>query len=110
MPIFAGRKLYLSSSALLLGAIVARILALHHAGRGVMASAKAVAMPTQRSRLREFATWHFRRSGHWELVGLVFVALAIGFWVASRRRCEPGLQGVPIVLLCFYVLLLFLIV
>lgn len=110
MPVLARRRLYLTASALFLGAVAARVLALHHAGLGVMASAKALAMPTERSRLREFATSQFRRSGHWDLAGLVLVAFAIGFWIASRRRDEPGPQGVPILLFCFYVLLLFLIV
>jgi hypothetical protein len=106
----ASRKLYLTASALILGAIAAQLLAKHHAGRGMMAMARAAGMPAERSRLREAAAWHVHRSGLWELVGFGFAALAVGSWVASRKRREPGPQGVPLILLCLYVSLLLLIV
>ena len=103
-------KLYLIASALILGAIAAQLFAKDHAGRSVMAMARATSIPLERSRLLEVAAWHGQRSGLWDLFGLGFAALAVGFWVASRRRHEPGLQGVPLVLLCLYMLLLFLFV
>jgi hypothetical protein len=106
----AKRKLYLTASALILGAIAAQLLAKHHAGRGMMAMARAAAMPTERLRVHEAAAWHAHGSGLCDLASLGFAALAVGSFLASRRRREPGRQGVPIALGCLYVLLLLLIV
>ena len=110
MSALAKRKLYLTASALILGAIAAQFLAKHHAGRGMMAMARAAGVPAERFQLQEATARHVHRSSLWELVSFSFVALAVGSWVASRKRREPGPQGVPLVLLCLYALLLLLIV
>ncbi|ODU02063.1 MAG: hypothetical protein ABS79_00905 [Planctomycetes bacterium SCN 63-9] len=108
MPALGNRTFYLTASALFFGAIVTESLAKHHVGRGVTAMARSAAMQSERSPLSEAATRHFQRSELWKLVGFVLAALAVGSWAASRMRREPGLQSVPLVLLCTYVLLLFL--
>ena len=110
MSALAKRKLFPAASASLVGAIAAQFLAKTHAARGMMVMARAAGMPAERSRLYEAAVWHAHRSGLWELVSFGLVALAVGFWVASCKRREPGPQGVPLVLLCLYALLLLLIV
>lgn len=109
MSALAKRKLYLAAAALFLGAIAAQVLAKHHVGHGMMAAARAVAVPAARLALQAAAAWHVRRSGLWDVVSLGFAAIAVGFWAASRKRHEPGPQWVPLGLLCFYGLLLILI-
>ena len=65
-------------------------------------------MPAERLRLHEAAAWHVHRSDLWGLVGLGFAALAVGSFLASRWRREPGPPVVPIALGCLYVLLFLL--
>ena len=110
MSALAKRKLYLTASDLIFGAIAAQLLAKHHAGLGMIAMARAAYMPAARSQLHEAAAWHIHRYGLWEVVSFGFAALAVGSWVASRKRREPGPQVVPLVRHCLYVLLLLLIV
>ncbi|MDG3005654.1 hypothetical protein [Paludisphaera mucosa] len=106
MSTLARRKLYLATSALLLGAIAAHFLSMGQAARGMMAMARAAGMPAERSRLHEAAAWHVRRSGHYEFLGLGLAVLAMGAWWGSRNRDEPGPQIVLVILLGLYLLLL----
>jgi hypothetical protein len=63
MSILARREWYVAALVLILGAIAARLLAMHHAKCGMMAMARASAFPADRVPLREVAYWHVRRSG-----------------------------------------------
>lgn len=110
MSSLAGHKWYVAALVLVLGAIAAQFLAKHHAGRGMTAMARAAAMPVVRLQSHQIAAWHSHRSDLLNLVGFGFAVLAVGSWLLSRRRREPGPQGVLPALLFVYVLLLLLIV
>jgi hypothetical protein len=116
---FSKRTLYLTATALILGAIAAEFLSKYHAGRGMKALARraeirnakrAAGLSVEGTGLRDEAAAHARRSACWGAIGLGLATLAIGVRVASRQRCEPGLHGLFLGLLGLYVFLLFLIV
>src|SRR5438309_1240408 len=96
----AGRKWYAAASVLILGAITAQILAKHHAGRGMMAMARAQAAPWERAQFHRAGFWHAHRADLWGLISLGFAVLAVGCWLVSRRRRELGPQAVLLILHC----------
>jgi hypothetical protein len=110
MPYLSRRRWFATATLLMVAAIAARLLAMHHEGRAMMAMARAAAVPTERVQRIDAGFLHARTSGQWDRAGVGLAVLAIGSWLLSRRRHEPGGKIVPFILLTFYILLLSLIV
>jgi hypothetical protein len=110
MSILAGRKWYVAALLLILGAIAAQLIGQYHTGRGVMAIARAAAVPAEWLQVRQIASWHVQRARQWGFTCFGLFALAAASWLISFSRREPGPQGLLMVRHVLFLLMLLLIV
>jgi hypothetical protein len=103
MLTLTGRTWYVATLVMALGANATEFLAKYHIRRCLKSIPRSAADPAERLRLQQVWSWHAHRSGLWDLVSLGLALLAIGFWLVSRSRREPGSLDVPIALLALYV-------
>jgi hypothetical protein len=101
MPTLAGRPWYVATLVMALGANATEFLAKYHASRCLIP--RSTADPAERLRLQQVWSWHAHQSGLWDCVSLGIAFLAIGSWLVSRSRHEPGSLDGPIALLALYV-------
>lgn len=100
----------MAALALIVGAIAARLVALDHAGSGVMAMARSATDSAKRLTLQQLAWSHAHRSDLWTLISLAAAVSAVVCWLASRRTRERGSQSLLLALHGLYVLLLFFLI
>jgi hypothetical protein len=99
------RAWYVMAVLLILEAIAADLRYKYHVSERMMAVARATGVPAQRVVLHQVGNWHAQRSQFSAGIQFGLGAVAACFWLASRRRREPGPQSVLFVLFGFYAFL-----
>lgn len=99
----AGRTWFRATAALIVSAIVSHWIGLWHNGRHLTIYTHAL-MGKTLPRNQAIIDHHGCLMSFWMTLGLILALWAIGCWVISGMRQEPGRHSVIMVLMAMYVL------